>query len=120
MSAQDRAIIFSTTDAQVHGRPPGTTAKWSKPNSGHSGTVTLLSKSTRRGMACERIEYRILEPRSTRQHGRYVFTRCKLPDGSWKFLDKGWLITRETCLTREPCPAYGAARARRPGPRLGS
>jgi len=87
MTPQDRAIILSTTDSQVHGRPPGTTAKWSNPDGGHSGTITLLSKSTRKSMACERIEYRILEPRSTRQHGRYVFTSCKVPDGSWKFLD---------------------------------
>jgi surface antigen len=87
MTPQDRAIIFSTTDSQVHGRPPGTTAKWSNPDGGHSGTITLLSKSTRKGMPCERIEYRILEPRSTRQHGRYVFTSCKVADGSWKFLE---------------------------------
>ena len=88
MTPQDRAIILSTSDAQIHGRPLGTVAKWSNPDSGgHSGTITLLSKSTRKGMACERIEYRILEPGSTRQHGRYVFTSCKLPDGSWKFAE---------------------------------
>jgi hypothetical protein len=81
MTPQDRA------DAQIHGRPPGTVAKWSNPDGGHSGTITLLSKSTRKGMPCERIEYKILEPGATRQHGRYVFTSCKISDGSWKFAD---------------------------------
>jgi surface antigen len=87
MTPQDRAIILSTADAQIHGRPPGTVAKWSNPDGGHSGTITLLSKSTRKGMPCERIEYKILEPGATRQHGRYVFTSCKISDGSWKFAD---------------------------------
>jgi surface antigen len=87
MTTQDRAIILSTSDSQIHGRPPGTVAKWSNPDGGHSGTITLLSKSTRKGMPCERIEYRIPEPGATRQHGRYVFTSCKVPDGSWKFLE---------------------------------
>jgi surface antigen len=87
MSPQDRAIIQSTTDSQVHGKPPHTVAKWANPDGGHSGTITLLSKSARQGMPCERIEYRIMEPRSERQHGRYVFTSCKLPDGSWKFAE---------------------------------
>ena len=87
MTPQDRAIIFSTSDSQIHGRPPGTVAKWSNPDGGHSGTITLLSKSTRKGMPCERIQYSILEPGGTRQHGRYVFTSCKLPDGSWKFAE---------------------------------
>lgn len=87
MTPQDRAIILSTADAQIHGRPPGTVAKWNNPDGGHSGTITLLSKSTRKGMPCERIEYKILEPGATRQHGRYVFTSCKVADGSWKFAE---------------------------------
>ena len=87
MTSQDRATILSTSDSQIHGKPSGTVAKWSNPDGGHSGTITLLSKSTRKGMPCERIEYRILEPGATRQHGRYVFTSCKVADGSWKFLE---------------------------------
>ena len=48
MTPPDRAIILSTADAQINGRPPGTVAKWSNPDGGHSGTITLLSKSTRK------------------------------------------------------------------------
>jgi surface antigen len=87
LSPQDRATIQSTVEHDVHGKPPGTVVKWSNPDDGHSGTIKLLSKSVRQGMPCERIEYRITEPRSTQQHGRYVFTSCRLQDGSWKLAE---------------------------------
>jgi len=87
LTPQDRAIIGSTVQSQIHGKRPHTTAKWTSPESGHSGTITILSKSTRQGMPCERIEYRIVEPGGRQQHGRYVFTSCQLPDGSWKLAE---------------------------------
>jgi hypothetical protein len=83
LTPDDRAIIQSTVESQIHGKRAGTLANWSNP-AGHSGTVRLVSKSTRQGMPCERIEYRIAEPQSAGQHGRYVFTSCRLSDGSWK------------------------------------
>ncbi len=87
LTAQDRAILSTTVQQQIHGKPPGTVANWSNPNGGHSGTITLLSKSARQGMPCERIEYRTLEPGSAQVHSRYVFTSCQLPDGTWKLAD---------------------------------
>jgi surface antigen len=80
LTPEDRAIIQSTAESEIHGKPTGTVVNWTNPASGHSGTVRLLSKSARQGMPCERIEYRIMEPRSA----RYVFTSCRLSDGSWK------------------------------------
>ncbi len=87
LSPQDRAIVQSTVEREIHGKRPGTVVNWTNPDGGHSGTIKLLSKSARQGMPCERIEYRIVEPRSTQQHGRYVFTSCRLPDGSWKLAE---------------------------------
>ena len=87
LTPQDRAIIRSTVESQIHGKRPQTTATWTSPESGHSGTIKLLTKSTRKGMPCERIEYRIIEPGGRQQHGRYVFTSCQLPDGSWKLAE---------------------------------
>ena len=88
LTSQDRAIIFSTLDSQVHGKAQGTVANWanSAPG-GHSGTVTLLAKSSRQGMPCEQILYRIMEPQSTQAHGRYVLTSCQVADGTWKFTE---------------------------------
>ena len=88
LTSQDRAIIFSILDSQVHGKAPGTVANWANPApGGHSGTVTLLAKSSRQGMPCEQIEYRIMEPQSTQAHGRYVLTSCQVADGTWKFAE---------------------------------
>jgi surface antigen len=87
LTTQDRQVIASTVQTQIHGKPPNTTAAWNNPDSGHSGTVTLLNNTTRQGLPCERIAYRIIEPGGRAQHGRYVFTSCRLPDGSWKFAD---------------------------------
>ena len=84
LTPEDRATIASTVQSQIHGKRSGTTANWTNPASGHSGTIKLLSKSTLRGMPCEGIEYRIVEPGGRQQHGRYVFTSCQLPDGNWK------------------------------------
>ena len=87
LTVQDRAIVGRTVQSQIHGKRPQTVASWTNPESGHSGTIKLLSKSTRQGMPCERIEYRIMEPASRQQHGRYVFTSCQLSDGGWKLAE---------------------------------
>ena len=87
LTAEDRAAIVSTVQQKIHGSRPDTVATWSNPASGHSGTITLLSKSARQGMPCERIEYQTMEPGSAQQHSRYVFTSCQLADGTWKLAD---------------------------------
>jgi hypothetical protein len=87
LTPQDRAIIRSTVERQIHGKRPETVATWNNPESRQSGTIQLLSTSTRQGMHCERIEYRIAEPGGAQQHGHYVFTSCQLPDGSWKLAE---------------------------------
>jgi hypothetical protein len=86
LTAQDRDAILGAVQ-QIHGRPPGTAATWSNAPEGHTGTVTLLDKSTRQNMPCERIQYDIREPQSTRQQGFYVLTSCQLPDGTWKLAE---------------------------------
>jgi len=86
LTAQDLAAIRDAVDSRIHGRAPGTRAHWSNP-AGHSGTVTLLGKTMRHGMPCERIEYRIAEAQPNPPHGTFVVTSCQLPDGSWKFAD---------------------------------
>jgi hypothetical protein len=87
LTPEDRAIIRSAVESQIHGKPADTVVKWSSPASGHSGAITLLNKLTKQGMACERIQYQITEPQSSQQHGNYVFTSCQLPDGTWKLAD---------------------------------
>ena len=87
LTPEDRAMIRSTVERQIHGKRPDTVANWNNPRSGHSGTITLLNKTRKQGMPCERIAYQIMEPGSRQQHGRYVFTSCQLPDGTWKLAE---------------------------------
>jgi surface antigen len=87
LTTEDREIISRTAQEQIHGKPPNTVATWTNPANGRTGTIKLLSKSTRQGMPCERIEYRTVEAQSGQQQGRYVLTSCRLPDGSWKFAE---------------------------------
>jgi hypothetical protein len=87
LTTDDRLLIRQAEQAQIHGKRPGTVANWVNPKSGHSGMITLLGASTRQGLSCERIEYKIMKAASAKQHGRYVFTSCQLPDRSWKFAD---------------------------------
>src|SRR5579872_4914804 len=50
LTAEDRGMIGAAVQQHIHGQRPDTVARWSNPASGHSGTVTLLAKSTRQGM----------------------------------------------------------------------
>jgi hypothetical protein len=41
----DLDLIHRTVDTEVHGKPVGTTASWSNPETGKAGTVKLLRNS---------------------------------------------------------------------------
>ena len=53
LTKQDLDIIRQTVNEQVHGKPVGSTAKWSNPESQNSGKVALVRKFTRNGQQCE-------------------------------------------------------------------
>jgi surface antigen len=84
LTQQDLDMIHSTVTNQVHGKPVGTTASWSNPASGNSGSIKLIKKLTRQNQQCEEIEYiaRSKGPPVYTEH--YHFTSCLQPDGTWK------------------------------------
>ena len=47
LTKQDLDIIRHTVNEHVHGKPVGTTAKWSNPESQNSGKIALVRKFTR-------------------------------------------------------------------------
>ena len=49
LTKQDLDIIRHTVTEQVHGKPVGTTAKWSNPESQNSGKIALVRNFTRSG-----------------------------------------------------------------------
>ena len=63
----------------------GTVRAWQNTESGNAGTATLASRFEHKGMPCRRIEHDI----KLAKYGdpfHFVIDRCKVADGSWKFL----------------------------------
>src|SRR5712671_609256 len=57
LTQEDLDKMRQTVNQQIHGKPVGTTASWSNPNSKNSGTIKLLQKFTARNMRCEKVGY---------------------------------------------------------------
>jgi surface antigen len=86
LTNQDLAIMRQTVNEQVHGRPVGTTAKWSNPESGNSGKIALVRKFTRNGQQCETLDYRLTTTRRPVGPEHYRLSSCLQPDGQWKLI----------------------------------
>ena len=54
LKQDDIELIHQTVDQKINVKPVGTTASWSNPNTGNSGTIKLLKKHTVRGLRCEK------------------------------------------------------------------
>lgn len=86
LTKQDIAIIHRTVDEQVHGKPVGTTAKWSNPDSGNFGKITLVKKFAQNGQQCETVEYTLGTKRLPVRPEHYVLNSCLQPDGQWRII----------------------------------
>jgi surface antigen len=84
LTQQDLDMIHNAVTNEVHGKPVGTTALWSNPASGNSGSIKLVKKLVLNRQQCEEIEYtaRTKGPPIYTEH--YHFTSCLQPDGAWK------------------------------------
>jgi len=86
LTQQDLAIIRQAVTTQVHGKPIGTTAKWSNPASGNSGKIRLVRKFTRNNLQCETLDYRLVTSRIPAGPEHYVLSSCLQPDGQWRLI----------------------------------
>ena len=86
LTQADLDMMRRTVNQQIHGKPVGSTASWSNPDSKNSGTVKLLKKFTARNMRCEEIGYTLATTASAVSPEHYVLDSCLQPDGSWKIL----------------------------------
>jgi len=87
LSDKDIAIMRKIVREDFTDKPKGTTVPWDNPESGNSGTVTLLDRFPSKGRDCRRARY-VIKP-GPRQPasvlpGDYVLTSCHMPDGTWK------------------------------------
>lgn len=87
LTSTDLAIVRKIVREDFTGKPNGTTAPWSNPESGNSGTVTLLDRFASQGRDCRRVKY-FVKPGPSQPASvipaTYELTTCHLPDGSWK------------------------------------
>jgi surface antigen len=86
LTKQDLDIIRSTVTGKVHGKPVGTSAHWSNPQSGNYGKIVLLRKFERRGQQCETVEYAIGTNRRPVRPEHYRLNSCLQPDGQWRII----------------------------------
>jgi surface antigen len=86
LTKQDLEIIHHTVDGQVHGKPVGTTAKWSNPESQNSGKIALVRKFARNGQQCETLDYRLITKRRPAGPEHYRLSSCLQPDGQWRLI----------------------------------
>jgi surface antigen len=87
LTQQDLDMLGRAVTQQIHGKPVGTTASWSNPNSKNSGTIRLLKKFTARSMRCETLGYTLMTTAvagASPEH--YELNSCLQPDGAWKIL----------------------------------
>jgi surface antigen len=84
LTQQDLDMIHGAVTSQVHGKPVGTTASWSNPASGNSGSIKLVKKLSRNNQRCEDIEYTVRSGGTPIYSEHYHFTSCLQPDGTWK------------------------------------
>src|SRR5262252_4585288 len=76
LTQQDLDMIHSAVTARVHGKPVGTTASWSNPASGNSGSIGLVKKVVREKQQCEEIEYMVHSKGPPVYAEHYHFTSC--------------------------------------------
>ena len=86
LTKQDLDVIRHTVNEQVHGKPVGTTAKWSNPESQNSGKIALVRKFTRNGQQCETLDYRLITKRTPAGPEHYRLSSCLQPDGQWRLI----------------------------------
>jgi len=84
LTQQDLDLIHGAVTNQIHGKPAGTTASWSNPASGNSGSIKLVRKLARKNLRCEDIEYMVRSGGTPIYSEHYHFTSCLQPDGTWK------------------------------------
>ena len=73
LTQQDLDMIHGAVTNQVHGKPVGTTASWSNPASGNSGSIKLVKKLTLKNQRCEDIEYTVRSRRHAGLHRALSF-----------------------------------------------
>lgn len=77
MAAAAAAKLYENLDT-----PVGATESWNNPQTGASGTVTLIARMNPNGLECRRLHH-VIKVRSQGDPFNFMFDRC-LIDGRWR------------------------------------
>jgi hypothetical protein len=80
LTKSDIAAINKLTDG-LELQKPGTTWRWENPETGHSGSITLIKTFQNRGMSCRVLRHHV--EAGTDEPWVSVFTTCKNAEGHW-------------------------------------
>ena len=83
LKQDDLDLIHRTVDTQIHGKPVGTTASWSNPNTGNAETIKLVRRFRKGNLQCEQVAYTLTTTKKAVEPEHYVFTSCLTPEG-WR------------------------------------
>ncbi|MEA3413237.1 MAG: RT0821/Lpp0805 family surface protein [Pseudomonadota bacterium] len=82
----DMEMIQQVARVEMDGKSAGTVLDWSNPQTGASGTVTLVRRGTLRGQECRDLRHHFVVPN---QAPWDLESRiCRQDDGSWKVVDQ--------------------------------
>ena len=70
----DLDLIHRTVDTEVHGKPVGTAASWSNPETGNAGSIKLLRKFRKGNLHCEQVAYTLTTTKKAVEPEHYVST----------------------------------------------
>src|SRR5918994_2395362 len=81
----DTKIIMSVGADMLRNASDGESRPWSNPQTGNSGTITILRSYKRGELPCRDAE---VNSRLKERSVVYVLPVCQIADGSWKFAPK--------------------------------
>jgi surface antigen len=81
----DTKIIMQVGADMLRNAPDGESRPWSNPQTGHSGTITLLRSYRRGNMPCRDAQ---LNSQLKERNVVCVLPVCQVADGSWKIAAK--------------------------------
>jgi len=80
LDAEDKAMMREAMRTVLESGKAATTKSWTNPETGVSGTATLLRAYDQDGMPCGEVEHAFTKPNTN----RYILPFCKTADGKWK------------------------------------
>jgi surface antigen len=81
----DTKIIMQVGADMLRNAPDGESRPWSNPQTGNSGTITILRSYKRGNLPCRDAQ---VNSQLKERNVVYVLPVCQVADGSWKFAAK--------------------------------